>query len=304
MGVYHAGVVSGLRDGGALRRVGHQIVGASAGALVGALVATGGLEETGFLERYLPTVLDSVVRTRREPLGLLTPGYRLVDDVSSVLLSELPSDAHQRASGRLHVAVTTVAGGAGPVPRQAFISEFSSRESLVEAVVRSCAIPGITAGWWVPGGRLQTHQTRLGVDWAGNAASLTASTECRDRWAIDGGLVRNWPVHPASDCESTLFIAPFAGEGFDICPAVTEPIVAPQTPAVMGMPLELSWRNAQAVVWGFFPPPPEALEEVAERGYRDAVAWCAASKIGKHFGLHHYLLFVSILIRTFLCLCR
>jgi predicted acylesterase/phospholipase RssA len=103
--------------------------------------------------------------------------------------------------------------------------------------------------------------------------------ESRDRWAIDGGLVCNWPVHPASDCESTLFIAPFAGEGFDICPAVSEPIRGAQTPAVMGMPLELSWRNAQAVAWGFFPPPPEALEEVADRGYRDAVAWCAAARL-------------------------
>jgi patatin-like phospholipase domain-containing protein 2 len=224
-------------------------------------------------------VLDSVVRTRREPLGLLTPGYRLVDDVSSVLLSELPPDAHLRASGRLYVAVTTVAGGAGLVPRQAFISEFSSRESLVEAVVRSCAIPGITAGWRVPGGGLQTHQTRLGVNWTGNVACVSELTGRRARWAIDGGLVRNWPVHPAADCKSTLFIAPFAGGGFDICPAVSVPITAAQTPAIMGMPLELSWRNAQAVVWGFFPPPPEVLEQVAERGYLDAVAWCAAARL-------------------------
>ncbi len=279
MGVYHAGAVAGLRDGGALHRLGNQVVGASAGALVGALVAAGGLEESGFLERYLPTVLDSVVRTRREPLGLLTPGYRLVDDVSSVLLSELPPDAHLRASGRLYVAVTTVAGGAGLVPRQAFISEFSSRESLVEAVVRSCAIPGITAGWRVPGGGLQTHQTRLGVNWTGSVACVSELTGRRARWAIDGGLVRNWPVHPAADCKSTLFIAPFAGGGFDICPAVSVPITAAQTPAIMGMPLELSWRNAQAVVWGFFPPPPEVLEQVAERGYLDAVAWCAAARL-------------------------
>lgn len=280
MGVYHAGAVAGLRDGGALHRLANHVVGASAGALVGALVATGGLEESGFLDRYLPAVLDSVVRTRREPLGLLTPGFRLVDDVSSVLFSELPSDAHLRASGRLHVAVTTVAGGAGLAPRQAFISEFGSRESLVEAVVRSCAIPGITAGWLVPGGGLQTHRSRLAIDWPGSAtSSAQPRVECFDRWAIDGGLIRNWPAHPNIDCDTTVFIAPFAGGGFDICPAVRDPINSMQSPAVMGMPLELSRRNAVAVAWGFFPPPPEALEEVAERGYRDALAWCTAARL-------------------------
>jgi patatin-like phospholipase domain-containing protein 2 len=279
MGVYHAGAVAGLRDGGALHRLASNVVGASAGALVGALVATGGLEQGGFLERYLPLVLDSAARSRREPFGLLTPGYRLVDDISRVLLSELPPDAHLRASGRLHVAVTTVAGGAGLVPRQAFVSEFGSRDSLVEAVVRSCAIPGITAGWRAPGGGLQTHRTRLGLGLVGSAASAKESPECRERWAIDGGLVCNWPAHPASDCESTLFIAPFAGGSFDICPAVSEPIIGTQTPALMGMPLEISWRNAQAIVWGFFPPPPEVLEEVAARAYRDAVAWCAAARL-------------------------
>ena len=283
MGVYHAGAVAGLRDGGALHRVANSVVGASAGALVGALLATGGVEESNFLDRYLPSVLDSVVRTRREPLGLLTPGFRLIDDVSSVLISELPPDAHVRASGRLHVAVTTVAGGAGVVPRQAFISEFGSRESLVEAVLRSCAIPGVTAGWTVPGGGLQTHRTHLAVDWLGSVAAAKQGLQCRENWAIDGGLVRNWPVHPDyADSDSTLFIAPFAGSGFDICPAVTDPISGVQSPAVMGMPLELSLRNARAVAWGFFPPPPEAIEQVAERGYRDALAWCATTLQPQH----------------------
>ena len=275
MGVYHAGAVAGLRDGGALPRLAEHVVGASAGALVGALVATGGLDESNFLERYLPTVLDSAVRARREPLGLLTPGFRLVDDVSRVLRRELPHDAHLRATGRLHVAVTTAAGGGGLLPHQAFISEFHSRDALIEVVVRSCAIPGVTAGWRKPGGELRTHRTALPID----SSSGGTGTAAAERWAIDGGLINNWPVHPAAGSSSTLFIAPFAGGDFDICPALREPISAVQSPALLGMRLELSHRNAQAIVYGFFPPPPEVLEQVAERGYRDAKAWCADTQL-------------------------
>ena len=172
MGVYHAGAVAGLRDGNHLASVTSAgVVGASAGAVVGAIVASGGLEEADFLERYLPAVLDGAVRARREPLGLLTPGFRLLDQVASVLDKELPDDAHLQAKGRLHVAVTTAGGGR--LPRQGFISEFPTRAALLEAVLRSCAIPGVTAGLQVPGGGLLTHRTALGV-FGGTAYEILA----------------------------------------------------------------------------------------------------------------------------------
>jgi hypothetical protein len=102
-----------------------------------------------------------------------------------------------------------------------------------------------------------------------------ASADGGGSWAIDGGLVNNWPAHPSVTGGETLFIAPFAGSGFDICPALTAPLTSLQTPALMGMSLENSRRNATTALHGFMPPKPEVLEAAAERGYRDALAWCA-----------------------------
>jgi hypothetical protein len=50
----------------------------------------------------------------------------------------LPSDAHVRASGRLHVLVTQVI----PLLRRRVVSHFGSRDALVATVAASMAIPG------------------------------------------------------------------------------------------------------------------------------------------------------------------
>ena len=270
LGVYHAGAVAGLRDRGALEgltRTG--IVGASAGALVGAIVACGGHQETHFLERYLPAVLDGAARARRQPFGLLTPGFRLLDDVAAVLRSELPPHAHELASGKLHVALTTLGGGGRRrLPRQEFVSQFPDREALLEAVLRSCCIPGVTGGLLRPGGGLPAQRASPSLLERQHVPSQT------DLYAIDGGLLRNWPPHPVAGPDETLFIAPFASSALDICPALTTPLKAPQTPAQLGVPLECSSRNVRAAWQAFFPPRGEVLEEWCERGYRDAQAWC------------------------------
>ena len=49
----------------------------------------------------------------------------------------LPADIHQRCSGKAYVAVTTVF----PRPRGLLVSEFSSRDDLIAALLTSCHIP-------------------------------------------------------------------------------------------------------------------------------------------------------------------
>jgi len=49
----------------------------------------------------------------------------------------LPADIHERCSGRAFVAVTTVF----PRPRGLLVSEFSSRDDLIAALLTSCHIP-------------------------------------------------------------------------------------------------------------------------------------------------------------------
>ena len=49
----------------------------------------------------------------------------------------LPADIHERCSGKAHVAVTTVF----PRPRGLLVSEFSSRDDLIAALLTSCHIP-------------------------------------------------------------------------------------------------------------------------------------------------------------------
>src|SRR5690606_242144 len=70
-----------------------------------------------------------------------------------------PADAHRRASGRLFIAVTEV-----PRFRRRLVSEFGSRQDLIDAMMASMALPG--HGVWV------AFRTR------------------RHGWCLDGAL---WP---------------------------------------------------------------------------------------------------------------
>ena len=51
----------------------------------------------------------------------------------------LPEDIHQRCNGRAYVAVTRVF----PRPKGLIISEFTSKEDFIAALLTSCHIP-----WW------------------------------------------------------------------------------------------------------------------------------------------------------------
>ena len=218
---------------------------------------------------------DALVRisdtVRRLPLGLFTPApfglpHGLVGEVRSELEGMLPRDSHERCSGRLHVGVTWVAnapndtgdrsGDSGSHGRGfGLVSDFPSRETLVDAVIASCFIPAIT------GPLIGAPFPRVG-----------------GAVAIDGGLTRNWPAPPGA--HRTVYISPIPGPDFDVCP-VFNPNV-PNFPA-QPRPWDASCEAGDSVRVALDPtvlpamllqifraPSPAIIDALIERGQDDA----------------------------------
>ena len=93
----------------------------------------------------------------------------------------LPADIHIRATDRLHVSLTKVADR-----QNLIVSQFESREHLINTLLASCFIP-LLSGWLPP---------RL-----------------NGQLVFDGGYSDNVPVVQAN----TITVSPFSGNQ-DICP--------------------------------------------------------------------------------------
>ncbi|NWY73136.1 PLPL1 protein, partial [Erithacus rubecula] len=114
-------------------------------------------------------------------LGLV-PGGRIPRLLRDVLNKFLPPNAHELVSGKLHIVLTRLHDW-----RSVTVSEFASREELIQAVVCSCFIP-LYFGLSPP--------TFRGVRY------------------LDGELAM-WRADFVS--RSTITVSAFAGE-YDICP--------------------------------------------------------------------------------------
>ncbi|NXS69508.1 PLPL1 protein, partial [Pandion haliaetus] len=64
------------------------------------------------------------------------PGGKILKLVREVLNKYLPTNAHQLVSGKLHIILTRVHDW-----RSVVVSEFASREDLIQAVICSCFVP-------------------------------------------------------------------------------------------------------------------------------------------------------------------
>lgn len=85
------------------------------------------------------------------------------------LMDYLPHDAHVRNSGCTHVAITRVV----PYFRPWIVSEFESRDDLINALLTSCHIPWYFDGRWM--------------------------TKYRGRYCIDGGVTNFIPSVPGAE---------------------------------------------------------------------------------------------------------
>ncbi|XP_036816984.1 patatin-like phospholipase domain-containing protein 2 [Oncorhynchus mykiss] len=153
---------------------------------------------------------------RRKSMGPLHLARNVFVWIEGLLRRSLPDDAHIRASGRLAVVMTRIPDGQNTV-----VSEFTSREDVVQALLCSCFIPGYHG--------IQPPSYK-GVHY------------------VDGGMSSIQPTH-SSPYAHTLTVSPFAGEA-DICP----PDPGSMYVIVMsGMPLNCSVANGYRILEALYP---------------------------------------------------
>jgi len=254
MGCWHLGVGHALQQAGALE--GAEIAGASAGAIVGAILTT---------DTPLPVARSAlsalVAGARAAPAGVFTPGYCLVDQVRDHLCKHLPVDAHQQASGRLHVSLTSLR--AGEIGRMHYKTAFASRDELIDDVVTSSDIPGVT-------GLLRSvNKLPEGFTPANLLQALTR------RLDVDGGLLDIFP-DPWDGTREVVFVSPFAGTGLDVAPSRTprqKERVPPQWTYRAGRSIDLSLENLARIRHTLDAPPDAMLEAYEAEAFERCVDW-------------------------------
>jgi hypothetical protein len=181
------------------------------------------------------------MEARSQPLGIVTPGYSLVDGVRKHLDEHLPLDAHQRASGRLHVALTSLRPG--EVGALYHKCTFGSRDELIHAVTSSSDIPGLTG--------CLTRATTPCLAATALPAPANVWQALTRRLDVDGGLWDLFPDPWHGTCD-VAFVSPFAGVGFAIspcpskAPAPSDSGQEPPTPVITGKSFAKSYALAIA----------------------------------------------------------
>ncbi|KAL7859546.1 hypothetical protein SRHO_G00146930 [Serrasalmus rhombeus] len=228
LATYQLGVVQALRDNApwVLLRA-PRFYGASAGSLVAAAVACGA----------------DIGHVREEILALTrghTFGFPQFNKLERALRRTLPRNAHQLASGRLHVSMTRISDG-----HNILVSEFHSREDLIRALLCSCFVP-LFCGMIPP--------SYKGVHY------------------MDGGLTN---IQPIQDSCPTLTVSPFAGD-VDICPSDQSTIFC--NLVVNQMSVQATLPNFVRVANALFPRDWEAINKAFHNGYQDTLFFLQHSR--------------------------
>ena len=180
---YHLGVYQALcsRGEGIISPEATPLVGASAGALVAATLASGCRHNDAV------ATLDRVIQAVRGASRLGPFGCDLLQIVRTELETLLPEDAHSRCSDRVCIFLTDVSKRPWQ-PRT--VETWDTRAKLIDTLLVSSYIPWVTS----------------------------RSSPAGDKALIDGGFRANFPIHPTAS--RTVRVSPFSGE-LDICPEVS-----------------------------------------------------------------------------------
>ncbi|XP_053742327.1 patatin-like phospholipase domain-containing protein 2 [Synchiropus splendidus] len=205
-----------------------RICGASSGCLVAAALVVGIP-----LEELCADILAVAADARGHCLGVFHPSFSLLRSLRHSLLQKLPADAHLRASGRLCVSLTRMRDG-----RNVLVSEFASRDELIQVLMCSCFFP-VYCGYIPPSYRGELY--------------------------LDGALSNNMPM---VDRRNTVTIAPFSGES-DICPR--EGTFNFFEANYGNVSIQVNTGNVHRVCTSFLPPTLQKLAEICDNGYRDAL---------------------------------
>ncbi|XP_030004993.1 patatin-like phospholipase domain containing 3 [Sphaeramia orbicularis] len=229
LGIYHIGVASCLLEKAPyLVRGATKLYGASAGALTATVLAS-----QASIAKCCADVIDVAKEARKRNLGPLHPTFNLVKVLRSGLDRDLPPDAHTLASGQLCVSLTRVSDG-----QNVLVSDFNSREELIQALICSCFIP-VYCGLIPPSFR--------GVRY------------------VDGGISDNLPQ---SELKNTITISPFSGES-DICPKDNS--TSFHELRFTNTSIQMNLGNMYRVGRALFPPEPKVMAEMCQSGYMDAL---------------------------------
>ncbi|XP_006125363.2 omega-hydroxyceramide transacylase isoform X1 [Pelodiscus sinensis] len=229
LALYQIGVVQSLLElAPDILRSASKVYGASAGSLIAAAVVC-----EASLEDLKESFQEAVRNARKTILGPLSPSCNTLRTVQKGLYKMLPENSHQVASGRLHISLTRVTDG-----QNVMVSEFSSKEDLIQALICSCFVP-IYCGFIPPSFR--------GVRY------------------VDGGFTN---LQPCSDLEAVITVSPFTGE-LDICPRDCPAIF--YSFQIFNSSIQISVENLCRISYALFPPSYLVLTEFFSRGYQDTV---------------------------------
>ncbi|PFX28606.1 patatin-like phospholipase domain-containing protein 3 [Stylophora pistillata] len=232
LGIYHIGVMSCLKQNATslLGRV-KCFGGASAGAF-----AAVGLVMNLDVSDIVESVLRLGKRANSLSLGPFHPSFQIVKTVRKAFDQMLPDNAHEIATGRLHISLSqvTLTGF-----KNVIISEFYSKEDLIEALVASSYVP-VFSGMF--------------------------PAVYRGKYYVDGGISDNLPQHFKEG--ETITVSPFSGE-HDICPkdvSSNEFHIELRNTSMQFTGSNI-WRLSHAL----WPPSQEVLIDICRQGYRDTL---------------------------------
>lgn len=171
-------------------------------------------------------------------LGPLDPRFNLQKCLEEVLRNHLPSDAHERATGRLFISVTRIHDKSNVI-----LSEFRYREQLIQAILAGCFIP--------------TYSGIIPVPFKGVRY-------------IDGSVTNNQPVVD----QHTIRVSPFSGEA-DICPRSTP---ASSHANLVSMVVDVTEENLGRFFRVFIPQDPAAMIRLCQQGFDDALGYLHCNK--------------------------
>ncbi|XP_077464540.1 patatin-like phospholipase domain-containing protein 4 [Stigmatopora argus] len=215
------------------------ILGASAGSLVAAAVAC----EINLIS-IRNEILDFAKLMKDFALGPFNPSVHILEWLEYVLHKYLPNDAHLLSNGRLAVALTRLDNGQYTV-----ITEYRSRDDVIQALLCSCFVPGY-CGMLPP--------SFNGVHY------------------MDGGFSKIQPVLALPD--QTLTISPFSGET-DICPS-DNPCMMDMV--VTGLSLKGNLANGLRFWNALYPYKPETVEQAYHSGYKDAYQFLLRNELASN----------------------
>lgn len=228
LGIYHVGVAVCFK-----KYAPHLLLGKVSGASAGALAAACLLCDLP-LGNMTSDFFRVVNEARRHSLGPFSPSFNIQNCLLEGLERHLPYDAHKRVNGRLHVSLTRVYDG-----KNVIISQFNSRDEVLQALLCACFIPGFS-GILPPRFR--------GVRY------------------MDGAFSDNLPILD----ENTVTVSPFCGES-DICPRDQSSQLFHVNWA--NTSIEISKQNINRFARILFPSKPEVLSNMCQQGFDDALQY-------------------------------